>query len=76
MDKEITAVTNLIHNAAASRIPAYRGKRRRKRFIHDESLTVKCRKSKAARKRWRNAGRPLSYDSMKSSKRDVKHIVM
>ncbi len=78
IDKEITAVTNLIHNAAASCIPAYRGKRRRKMFIHDESLAVKCRKSKAAWKRWRNAGRPQSgllYDSMKSSKRDVKQYV-
>ena len=46
----------ILHKAASDTIPAVRHCTRVKNDIHDDELKKKCRRSKVAWHRWRNAG--------------------
>ena len=68
----------MMHKAANSSLPHRTQRNNKKMFIHDNSLKGLCRDSKAAWRRWRNAGRPTSgdlYADMKNKKRGVKQHV-
>lgn len=66
VDAEIQHVVSILKNAALYCLP---------QIIADSDLSAPCKRSKAAWKHWKNAGRPRSGDlwlAMKESKRAVK----
>ena len=74
---EITYVTKGIIDAATRCLPHKKAKKKRS-FVKDDQLKDLCKTSKAAWKKWRDAGRP-SYgplaEEKKRTKRNVRQFV-
>ena len=77
VDAEIQHVAGILKDAAFDCLPQIKQKKNKK-CIADSDLSALCKQSKAAWKRWKNAGRPRSgglWLEMRESKRAVKEKI-
>ena len=77
VEAEIRIVTDIMHRAARF-LPLRTKSSGKNMCIYDNSLKETCRDSKAAWRRWRAAGRPVSdslYADIKTKKRGVKQYI-
>ena len=80
MEQEIKCVTTLLKQAGTDTIPAFNLRKKRKPYINDANLKMKCNTSKStsAWRQWKASGGSRSgaaFDAMRQAKKDVKEYV-